>query len=157
MEYKKVVGDFAYRTRQNLAFIDNAKKSESGAVYEFTQLVNSLLGLLVFPKEQYLSQIPATPLPALVAQGWLPIRITLGKENCKDLRQLITFMRHGIAHFNIEFETDGSEVTGLKIWNYPGGRKENGKNWEAYFSEAELRNFTSQFIDTLEKHGTFDG
>ncbi len=48
MMYKEVIQDFARRTRKNLEAIDRLH-AEGRQVYEVTQLVNSTLGLLVFP------------------------------------------------------------------------------------------------------------
>lgn len=54
MEYLKgqaFLGDFAQRTFSNLKVIEQASKDGNEA-YEVTQLVNSLLALIVFPKER---------------------------------------------------------------------------------------------------------
>ena len=52
---------FAERTKENLRFIEDKVKEEKNegkssdeiSIYETTQLINSLIGLLVFPKEEY--------------------------------------------------------------------------------------------------------
>lgn len=60
MEYSDVVKDFAERTLVNLRQIESL--SESGyEAYEVTQLINSLLGLLIFPKERFHESIPEIP------------------------------------------------------------------------------------------------
>lgn len=57
MEYhERFIIDFAKRTRANLEFIEQAKPS-GDQVFEVTQLVNSLLGLLVFSRERYLREM----------------------------------------------------------------------------------------------------
>jgi len=61
MEYEKLVQDFAYRTRKNLdalLYLKRTKPDNNIEVYEVTQLINSMLGLLVFPKERYFDKIP---------------------------------------------------------------------------------------------------
>lgn len=51
MDYQKeVIIDFARRTRANLEFIECAEKCGE-SVFEVIRLANSLLGLLVFPRE----------------------------------------------------------------------------------------------------------
>ena len=57
--YDKLIRDFAVRTRANLtrindlATVEKGTDPESRTVFEVTQLINSMLGLLVFPKEAY--------------------------------------------------------------------------------------------------------
>ena len=52
MQYKDTVRDFAERTIKNLEAIEKMKNNNSNAdVYEVTQLINSLLGLLVLIRE----------------------------------------------------------------------------------------------------------
>src|SRR5262249_24291205 len=70
VEYKTLIHDFAVRTRANLtriyelAALENGKEPESRTVFEVTQLINSMLGVLVFPKEAY-KDIPNTPISDL--------------------------------------------------------------------------------------------
>lgn len=71
MEYKDIVRDFAMRTAKNLELIEKMRKEDPCAeVFEVTQLVNSMLGLLVFPQQKYFNKIEKIPLAALKAQGW---------------------------------------------------------------------------------------
>jgi hypothetical protein len=74
VEYKKLIRDFAVRTRANLtriydlAALEQGQDPASRTVFEVTQLINSMLGLLVFPKEAY-KGIPATPISDLEKGG----------------------------------------------------------------------------------------
>lgn len=52
-EYKNFNIDFAKRTLYNLKYMQNQKKNGE-YVFEVTQLINSFLGLIVFPYETYL-------------------------------------------------------------------------------------------------------
>lgn len=101
MNYESVIRDFAQRTRTNLRTIEDFRAS-GGKAYEVTQLVNSMLGLLVFPRERFIDQIPETSLDDLEAAGW-PVPKVVGEfPQARDLRQLIRYLRNAIAHFNIE-------------------------------------------------------
>ena len=52
MQYKDFEYDFVQRTLDNLKWIDEkSRESTIGTFYEFTNLVNQCLGLIVFPKE----------------------------------------------------------------------------------------------------------
>jgi len=153
MEYKDVIRDFALRTKRNLEFIEKEVSIDSTKpeVYEVTQLVNSLLGLIVFPREEYMSRLPETPLAELVDQGWAVPRVVGDYPQVNTLRELIDYIRHAISHFNIEFITNAErEITGIVLWNrkYRGGKP--GKIiWKAEMNIEELRKLAFKFIDLI--------
>ena len=69
MMYEDVVADFAQRTRTNLRALERLR-AQGHEVFEVTQLINSMLGLLVFPREEFVGRIPRIPLADLSTQGW---------------------------------------------------------------------------------------
>lgn len=152
MEYKNVVEDFVARTRQNLNHIREAAlvcpgHEETGpAVYEFTQLVNSMLGLLVFPQQRFFDNIPETPLVELEETGWPAIRVSEGfPDKVDNLKALMRYLRNAIAHFNIEFLTQSSQLSGVRVWNTRGGRR----TWQADLSVETLEQITDRFIEII--------
>jgi hypothetical protein len=102
MNYQNLVRDFAHRTCDNLETLRNLQKTKPDVeVYEVTQLINSMLGLFIFPQQKYFNHIPETPLAELARQGW-PIPKVEG--NClqvKDLRELVRYLRNAITHCNL--------------------------------------------------------
>src|SRR5262245_2160707 len=65
--YADLIRDFADRTRKNLEVIEKLASTHLGekpheGVFKVTQLVNSLLGLLVFPQQEWFDCLPDTPL-----------------------------------------------------------------------------------------------
>ena len=152
MEYQNVVKDFAMRTRENLEIIRRLQRENPDyEVYEVTQLINSMLGLLIFPQQRYVNGIPQTPLAELAEQGW-PAPKTRGKfQQVQDLRQLIRYLRNAIAHFNIEFLSDkNQQINGLRVWNTFTPRNEPAvKTWEAELSLADIENITDKFIELI--------
>ena len=149
MQYhEQFIIDFAKRTRANLEFIEAAEK-DSQSVFEVTQLANSLLGLLIFPKERYMDSIPNTPLAELVSNGWPDIKTTYGQLQQDTLRELMRMLRNSIAHCNVEFiaETD-SVISGIKVWNTIGRRR----TWQAELSIADLRAIAFRFIELIESN-----
>lgn len=151
MDYhKEFIIDFARRTRTNLEFIESAQK-DGNRVFEVTQLANSLLGLLVFPREQYMQSIPDTPLSELVNRGWPNIHTTHGRLPQETLRQLMRMLRNSIAHCNVEFLPDQDmQIVGIRVWNGP----RNNKTWQAELSIADLRSIAVNFIELIqEKNG----
>lgn len=76
MDYQNVVEEFARRTRTNLELLRKLSTSEPDA-YEVTALVNSMLGLLVFPQQKDMNSIAETPVDELKQLGW-PIPEVVG-------------------------------------------------------------------------------
>jgi hypothetical protein len=149
MEYQQIVRDFTKRTRVNLAQIENSL-SEGSEVYEVTQLVNSLLGLLVFPEQRYFHQIPKTPLHELEKQGWPKIKVVGECPPANDLREQMRYLRNSIAHFNLRFFTnEQSEISGIRIWNINTRIDSHPKTWEAVISLVDLRILVNKFVDLI--------
>jgi hypothetical protein len=148
MMYEEVVRDFARRTKANLSAIERLRASGQ-EVYEVTQLVNSMLGLLIFPQQEFVDRIPETPLEQLRQDGWPVPEVRGHFRQVSDLRQLIRYLRNAIAHFNVQFLGDGQGQIGvLRVWN----EHRNAKNWEAELSVDDIRGIADRFIKLLETH-----
>ena len=150
MEYEKLVQDFAYRTRKNLdalLYLKRTKPDNNIEVYEVTQLINSMLGLLVFPKERYFDKIPKTPLSELANQGW-PISTVEGNYEVKDLQELVRYLRNAIVHCNLEFlSNEKKEITGLRVWNSRYGQT----TWKASLTIEDIEKIAYRFIELILK------
>lgn len=145
MMYQDVVADFAKRTRKNLRAIESLRST--GDVFEVTQLVNSMLGLLVFPREEFLEKIPKVPLETLLAYGWPVPKVREGFTQAAHLGDLVRYLRNAISHFNIEFVGNGeNEIRSIRVWNTDRGGK---KTWEADLGLDELRGIAERFVDLL--------
>ena len=146
MEYdKNLIRDFAERTKVNLALVRaSAKEGRKG--YEVTQLMNSMLGLLVFPREEFYNNIPQLNITEMQESGWPIPRVLNNYRQVVDLNQLVRYLRNGIAHFNLLFTaaSDG-HIDGLIIWNEWNGQK----NWEAELKIDELEEITRRFIQLI--------
>lgn len=155
MEYDKsnLILDFARRTKKNLEFVEACAARESGAeqdVYEVTQLVNSLLGLLVFPQQEFYNTIPALPLTRLVEMGWPNLQLLRGSTPGHNLQGLVRYMRNGVSHNNIEFfSKDGKKISGLRLWNIPMGSRT--PDWEIELTLEDLKKIVYKFIDLIEE------
>lgn len=98
MEYLKgdaFLGDFAERTIVNLDVIEKSSGS-----YEVTQLVNSLLGLIIFPKERNWNMRYST--------GWNGIlhKYVVYPKNRMTNSNLMRNLRNAVSHSHILFEKD---------------------------------------------------
>jgi len=153
MEYEDVIRDFALRTKTNLEFIESWSNEDSSKsdVYETTQLINSLLGLIVFPREEYMSRIRRIPLQELVNDGWTVPRVIGQYPQAKDLRDLIYKLRHAVSHFNLEFISNiEGQISGIKVWNCDMNKKQE-IIWVAELEIEELRDIAYRFIDLIIK------
>ena len=110
MEYHdQFVVDFVKRTRRNLEYIETqVEQNPDLSLYEVTQLVNSLLGIIVLQKSTTFRISPKRR-----SRNWQhPVSPIVDKligkypERCKTLRELVTNLRHAIADFKIEFIAD---------------------------------------------------
>jgi hypothetical protein len=52
-DYENLVNDYIKRTKRNLEVIETTEKAGEEEVYEITQYMNSLFGLLIVPYERY--------------------------------------------------------------------------------------------------------
>ena len=148
MEYQELVRDFAERTRENLLLVRNSTHS-GGPGFEVTQLVNSMLGLLVLPQQRYFDRIPAITIDKLRELGWPEAVLQADIGSVKDLQVLCRYLRNGIAHFNIEFTATAGTLDGLVIWNYPGGDSQSHRNWQVSLSIDDLREVADRFVDLM--------
>jgi len=147
MMYEDVVADFARRTRLNLRAL-KSRQEEGHEVFETTQLINSMLGLLVFPREEFVGRIPELPLGDLKTRGWPVPKVRPGFAQARNLNELVRYLRNAISHFNIEFIGDGqNEIRIVRVWNSPPGS--NTRTWEADLSLEDLRGIAEQFSALL--------
>ncbi|WP_027862593.1 HEPN family nuclease [Marmoricola sp. URHB0036] len=136
MEYKHLIRDFASRTLENLDHIQAQEALGNHDVHPVTQLWNSLLGLVVAPREREVGLIPRTPMPKMRAQGW-PKLSTLEGSEPEDLRDFLRYLRNAVAHFNVEFGADdGGEIEWVEIWNRKGAS--GPVTWKARISVEDL-------------------
>jgi len=161
MEYQELVRDFADRTKKNLDLLrDLQLQNPEAEIFEVTQLMNSMLGLLVFPQQSFVTKIPNVPLSQLRESGWPIPRIMGEYPQVKDLNQLVRYLRNAIAHFNIRFMVDEKrQISGLQFWNtrerrMKGGKRREEITWKAELSLDEIETITYRFIDLMLEDAT---
>ena len=145
-----LVKDFALRTQENLRLVKKLENNPDYRFFEVTQLINSMLGLLVFPKVAFINKFPNKLLSELEKEGWPRIVLLEGDAPCNDLQALINYLRNAIAHFNLKFlSKDGQNISGLELWNIP--YHSDRVNWRVRLSLDDLRTITDKFIDLIKK------
>jgi hypothetical protein len=149
MNYENLVRDFAKRTRANLVTLRSLPSVNPDLkVYEVTQLINSMLGLLVFPEQRYFNHIPKTSPEDLIHQGWPIPEVEGDYPQVNDLQELVRYLRNGITHCNVEFLADSREqIDGLRVWNT---NPRTGKTtWKARLTLEDMEKITDKFIQLL--------
>ena len=138
---------FIARTQKNLEAIERLKR-EDVEVYEVTQLLNSMLGLLIFPKERFFEKIQNKRWDMMVKEEWpLPSE---DYSHVSDLKQLITNMRNAVAHCNIELIPEHGEIISIEFRDYPWGDNHKEPHWKGVYDVASLRTFIYMLLDHIQ-------
>lgn len=138
MMYDDLVKDFASRAFHNLRYIQEAK-TKGDEVFEVTALISSLLGLIVFPKENLSPEIFSKQLCDLAHNGWPDIQSKEIIKKSETLADFVKNMRHAIAHGNIRAKShsNSNEIIELSFWNVPPQTRK--KDWEIHLSVIEIQ------------------
>lgn len=135
VQFTDFVKDIATRTRHNLEKIE-AQSAAGFDVYEVTQLINSLLGMLVFIYEQ--EDLSDTPWSEI--KDFPRVDFLLGEDLTEKFDDFINFVRHAVAHGNVKAEAKGKGnkiITHLVFWNIPPRKDE--ENWRIRCSIDDIR------------------
>lgn len=103
------VREYIDRTKWNYNFIKRVSDS-----FEVTQLINSMVGLLIIPRERYLDQITDN----LIDQGLLAKMIRcIQKDDYSDstLKAIVKHMRNAVAHGRMEFHAEKPPLNGASL------------------------------------------
>lgn len=163
MDDKQRLLAFVQRTRKNLRVTEKWRKDHpTDGFSEVTNLINSLLGLIIAPTEENKTErmkkiLDEIDQPAVEPTGirrWQAYFIIDGDAPPKDLPSLLFGLRNAIAHYAFEYVPDGAgNITGVIFHVVPWGRR--GKPppppWDATFTLSELLTFLDGFADEVEK------
>lgn len=144
MMYNEIVRDFMSRTRSNLNFIEkNTCKPE---VYETTHLINSLVGMLILPKEQYWEELEKPNFKTPFFDKLKSDKQIYDRYGIKTYRDFVRHMRNAISHFRIEQMCDRKDVAGFKFED-----KRNGETtFEIELTNDEIKLFIFELCDGVE-------
>jgi hypothetical protein len=146
----------AQRTLKNLDYLEGAQK-DGADVHLVTQVVNSLLSLLVFPVEKEKiffhsfcgKSLPSCidPSPADIARVCATItRIVPGVSlhvrmfgECPNVAKFFKRIRNAISHKNVDFDSDSLSL--YDVWITLKDRKDEKApfDWEIAMTAADLR------------------
>jgi hypothetical protein len=149
---RNLTAGFARRVRKNLEFIIKERK-EGADVHEITQLVTSLLGIIVFPWEAgALRSLDNKNLSELERNGWPRWSILMDeKGDTKTLGRLIYHLRNAASHRRLKFSSDEREMHKVEIEFEDAPNKNALPNWRAKINASELKEFCDRFTRELEE------
>ena len=140
---------FAHRSRKNLAFIEKAY-SDNADVHVVTQLVLSMLGLVIFPMERNLvARLEKLTLQDLDSRGWPSWTVELG--TCGTLEELARHIRNAVAHGHIAFDSDDRDIANVRVRIEDFKPKGNRPYWRGSIAAIDLRSFCYRFIELIEQ------
>ena len=146
MEYAKdseFLKDFVLRTKANISMCQSP--------YEVTQLVNSLIGLLILPKEQYYQNIQDDMINSQLLTT-IKQKITINSpEKNYNLKQIVRRLRNAIAHFNIECKADieTHEIDHIIFSDFDHGNDSQTPNFQISLSVDLMKKFVYQFSESI--------
>lgn len=145
-EYKEFVKDFAFRTKKNLKYIESKKNIGCDSVFEFTQLVNSLLGLLVIPQERECDRICNNFVSQKTCEGLKACIERNDYNNECDFTNILRHMRNAIAHGQVEIGATNGEISSILFIDK---NHNNCRQFHIRLTCSQLRDFIEEFSDSL--------
>ena len=149
---------FSSRTRKNLKYVRTAFVPQDLRVHVVTQLVNSLLGLVIVPQERGLAkELKKRTREDLEAGGLWKWNIVRDKPKGKQpktdtLGTLIWHLRNGAAHgrFTFSGEPDSPHLEEVRIIVEDKSPKAKKINWRAEIQGDHLYDFCLWLADEIE-------
>lgn len=146
--------EFISRTKKNLELVLMHPELEFN---EITQFMNSMVGLLIFPKEVFFNRIRSLSLDKFEENHWPKPEIILWmgvgsddpsfKNQRINLRQIIIAMRNSVSHASFNFESTGQEIE--KVTFIDKDRKNVTKRTKITFGTVDLKEFILRFADEM--------
>lgn len=137
------------RTIRNLRAAEEIAGEDPRRFFEITQLVNSVIGMLIFPAEEALSALPEDLLLRPVANAH-PRVLHGDKDTFALIGPALRKLRNSFAHFNIEFENQNNQIVGLYAWSYRSPEASEPE-WVAYISVEDLRALLKQGCEAFKR------
>ena len=152
--YKDINSDFVDRTlrliNQYTAMIQELKYEEQ---FNYTLIMNCLLGLIVMPKERIVTFIPKVPIDQYF-KNKIGLEKTTIDGSITDLKSLIVGLRHSIAHFDVEVisEDDNNRIDYIKF-NGTGNQPETLARFYAPEILPFLQHYACVLTENYRAHG----
>ena len=157
VETRNALLDFVRRTELNLKNLEllQAQDEEHDAqtrFFEITQLINSCIGLVIFPYERAFDYLPNVELKNVKIYQEVRIYHSIKKTEPKNLKDLIKKMRNSFAHTNMCFKNSNNQIVGVYLWGYPGlVSKSSPPDWVIYIRIDTLKKLVQEMLKYFKK------
>ena len=151
MEYAKgplFAVDFANRTKENLALLGNSP-------YDVTQFINSLIGLLIIPREYGYEFINDALLDSKLRDAIFQKVVENNYPEGTTLKSVLTHMRNAVCHSRMKFHVDtaGAEAVSkdIKIIEFRDRKTQDGNTYQ-FLMEIPielLHDFVFAFLEAI--------
>lgn len=148
--YKKQEHDFIDRTRKIiLQYNDYIKNKDKSEKYEITLMINSFVGLLILPHEEWFNQLP-NDLISLSDWGIDVTHINKIKnkyDDKKSVKAVVNHLRNSVSHYNfIAFENINEEISYIQFKDYT----DKSKTIETFDAKIPVENII-KFLDRFSQ------
>lgn len=156
----------ARRTIKNLKYV-YSKKYLGEDVEEFTQLLNSMFGVLICLREDFIKgdQVQWDDILNLELKDKINnLDKIIGNDptakspkliKINSFSKLISNLRHAFAHncFDLTIDENSREIKGIIVWNITDGQANNYLNrvWEAELNEDNLKHIAYLVLEYVER------
>jgi hypothetical protein len=170
MEFNEKRLDFVRRTRANLDTTEVWRREHPRAAFhEVTHLVNSLVGLLILPKEMMdaigapvEAEIQAAVSPTGILEWGVSFLLQPIRKRHqgvpdpgglpKDLRALVAGLRNAVAHYALKYGVEEKEIVSVVFQVRPWDREQlSSPPWDATFTIPELLAFVRRLAEAIER------
>ena len=149
--------EFARRATVNLGIIEDARRHDNQG-HVITQLALSLLGIVVFPKEDGLpTSITSQRLADLAQKGWPTWNIPLDEPikpthpKTETLDTLLVHVRNAVAHGRISFTSDAPNLEAVGLLIEDATTRTASPHFKADISASDLKDFCLRFLKLLDE------
>lgn len=136
--------EFIQRTMENICVLDKAEGS-----YDVTQFINSMLGLLIIPKEKHYEQLEDSMIDSELLQ-----KVQRCCRPARGLKYTVRRLRNAVSHGHLTFEAEktpygtvGSEIK--RITFRDEDKKGAGGVFTAQLEVDLLKSFVLAFADAI--------
>jgi hypothetical protein len=153
LDGRNTLAGIADRVHKNLAFI-TFSRNMGADVHEVTQLLLSLLGLIVFPVEDRIKgdkeAFAHIALSDLAKDGWPSWKFIIGEST--NLRDLLFHLRNAVSHRRLRFSSDSRDIADVDIEFRDRKPKATDDYWGARIKATDLRSFVLLLSDYLKDY-----
>ena len=140
------IKDFVTRTKSNLAALGKGP-------YEVTQLINSMVGLLIIPEQKQYNSIINTLVDNVLFQKMINSIVVNTYKKSIDLQQVCRHLRNAVAHSNLIFEAEKPAIIAqpliIHYVTFSDSNVRTGEHIEIKLSVDLLKEFLMAFSDAV--------